>query len=287
MPFTASASSARSLLRLLVVLGAGAALASACGGSTLGDGTGNVAEGDAGAARDGASAATNDGGIARPPAPDRCGNGVIDGTEMCDGADLGSYTCSAATMGARTGGVLRCDSTCNFNTTGCSSGEFGWGGAGGGVNQGGSGGGVSRGGSAGAGTGGGVAYDAGALCNAADGAPDPANPVLCQYGADAVAACQVWVARRIPQASPSCSIGCGCLDSCAPLVAQCMADGPCGAILGCVQSSACTASGRSCVSGCAAVAGGSAFTKLADQAVACLEMTGCSLSCGAASTPAD
>src|SRR5207249_1162614 len=45
-----------------------------------------------------------------------CGNGVINGREECDGADLGGRTC--ATLGF-TGGTLGCTSACRLSTRSC------------------------------------------------------------------------------------------------------------------------------------------------------------------------
>lgn len=47
-----------------------------------------------------------------------CGDGVRNGGESCDGADLGGQTC--ATQGF-TGGSLSCSATCTFSTAGCMS----------------------------------------------------------------------------------------------------------------------------------------------------------------------
>jgi len=47
-----------------------------------------------------------------------CGDGVIDATEQCDGADLGGNTC--LTLGYL-GGTLACGTTCTFDTSGCST----------------------------------------------------------------------------------------------------------------------------------------------------------------------
>lgn len=41
-----------------------------------------------------------------------CGNGIIDGDEACDGADLGGNACA-------TGGTLACSPSCTLDTTGC------------------------------------------------------------------------------------------------------------------------------------------------------------------------
>jgi hypothetical protein len=45
-----------------------------------------------------------------------CGNGVIDGGENCDGADLGGKTC--ASLGYSSG-ALSCSATCGVITSGC------------------------------------------------------------------------------------------------------------------------------------------------------------------------
>jgi len=52
-----------------------------------------------------------------PPAAPVCGNGKKEGTEMCDGADLGMVTsCTALNMGT---GPVTCDKTCKLVVTGC------------------------------------------------------------------------------------------------------------------------------------------------------------------------
>jgi hypothetical protein len=45
-----------------------------------------------------------------------CGNSIREGSESCDGTDLGGQTCS--TQGF-TGGTLTCNGDCTFNTSGC------------------------------------------------------------------------------------------------------------------------------------------------------------------------
>ncbi len=59
-----------------------------------------------------------------------CGNGTKEGTEQCDGSDLGGESC--VTRGY-TGGTLSCDAGCTFNTSNCTSDDGGGGGGGGGV----------------------------------------------------------------------------------------------------------------------------------------------------------
>jgi hypothetical protein len=46
-----------------------------------------------------------------------CGNGVVEGTEQCDGTDLSLKTC--ATQGFPGGGTLKCNSACKFDTSQC------------------------------------------------------------------------------------------------------------------------------------------------------------------------
>ena len=45
-----------------------------------------------------------------------CGDGVVEGTEQCDGTNLSSKTC--ATQGFN-GGTLKCNATCQFDTSEC------------------------------------------------------------------------------------------------------------------------------------------------------------------------
>jgi hypothetical protein len=49
----------------------------------------------------------------------RCGNGVAEGDELCDGKDLRSQTCNSATMGAMSGGTLACKANCTFDVGAC------------------------------------------------------------------------------------------------------------------------------------------------------------------------
>lgn len=65
-----------------------------------------------------------------------CGNGVVDGTESCDGTDLNGETCATVTSGVSTG-TLGCTSTCAFDLRGCSSSSGAGGSVGGGFGAGG------------------------------------------------------------------------------------------------------------------------------------------------------
>jgi len=49
-----------------------------------------------------------------------CGDGDRQGSEQCDGGDLGGQTCASFGFGG--GGSLRCTSSCGIDTAGCSSG---------------------------------------------------------------------------------------------------------------------------------------------------------------------
>ncbi len=51
------------------------------------------------------------------PALDTCGNGIQEGTEACDGTDLGSATCES--LGFSGGGTLHCNANCTFNRADC------------------------------------------------------------------------------------------------------------------------------------------------------------------------
>src|SRR5438093_13459860 len=46
-----------------------------------------------------------------------CGDGVLEGFEQCEAANLGGATCSAVGFG---GGTLACTGNCAFDTSGCS-----------------------------------------------------------------------------------------------------------------------------------------------------------------------
>ncbi|MGM0597191.1 MAG: hypothetical protein ACQES9_09145, partial [Myxococcota bacterium] len=46
-----------------------------------------------------------------------CGNGIIEGDEVCDGTNLGENTC--ADLEGFTGGELACNDSCEFDTSAC------------------------------------------------------------------------------------------------------------------------------------------------------------------------
>lgn len=69
-----------------------------------------------------------------------CGNGRLEGGEMCDGDNLGGETCASVTMSALPAGQLFCSAECAFDTTRCRGRPVGVGGAGGTVGVGGYGG---------------------------------------------------------------------------------------------------------------------------------------------------
>jgi hypothetical protein len=50
--------------------------------------------------------------------PTVCGNGKLEGTEKCDGINLGGATC-AGVLGSAYNGTLKCSSTCTFDTNSC------------------------------------------------------------------------------------------------------------------------------------------------------------------------
>ena len=50
--------------------------------------------------------------------PAMCGNNIVEGTEQCDGTNLGGETCSSATVMARPSGTLRCN-LCMLDVSSC------------------------------------------------------------------------------------------------------------------------------------------------------------------------
>ena len=52
-----------------------------------------------------------------------CGNGTVEGSEQCDGANLNSQTC--VSQGYADGGTLSCKTDCTFNVSACSAGGGG------------------------------------------------------------------------------------------------------------------------------------------------------------------
>jgi hypothetical protein len=67
-----------------------------------------------------------------------CGNGIVDGKDLCDGNDLNGQNCLSASFGSRPNGTLKCSPTCVFDLGGCSgAGEGGLGTGGFGSSEGG------------------------------------------------------------------------------------------------------------------------------------------------------
>ena len=64
--------------------------------------------------------------------PTVCGDGEVAGTEQCDGDNLLGQTCQTISWGYYTGGVLKCNSVCGLDQSGCTyGGTFDAGGTGG------------------------------------------------------------------------------------------------------------------------------------------------------------
>jgi hypothetical protein len=107
--------------------------------------------------------ATTDSGV-----KSTCGNNKIEGSEDCDGTQMGSGTCASETSGMMTSGTLGC-TNCTYDTGNCkvataTGGTTGSGGAGGTMGSGatmGSGGAKATGGSGGKATGGTTSKDGG------------------------------------------------------------------------------------------------------------------------------
>ena len=72
---------------------------------------------DGGPAPDAGADAANAGGV--------CGNGKVEGAELCDGADLDNETCQTVGDGMYTAGTLRCNDHCTFDLTECTGGDSG------------------------------------------------------------------------------------------------------------------------------------------------------------------
>src|SRR5262245_44146347 len=87
-----------------------------CGGVYMDSGAGK----DGGAGHPGTGGATG-GDIPVPKPGPRCGNGVLDGDEQCDGQQFASGvdTCNSATMGQRPIGPLRCTKNCMLDLSNC------------------------------------------------------------------------------------------------------------------------------------------------------------------------
>ena len=91
----------------------------ACGDDDSGNGS------DGGASDGGKFDASNMGSGGGSGHEAKCGNGVAEGDELCDGHDLRSQTCTSATQGVMSGGTLSCKSDCTFNVSACTGEEDG------------------------------------------------------------------------------------------------------------------------------------------------------------------
>jgi hypothetical protein len=101
---------------IIALAGAGCAEGSTFGtGGESSDGPstgGDTADGGGSSDGGGPSGASSAGG----GAPDTCGDGSIDAGEACDGADLGTETCTTQEFA---GGTLACTAACALDTSGC------------------------------------------------------------------------------------------------------------------------------------------------------------------------
>jgi len=85
------------------------------------DGTGTVA-GDTDLVAGNITSGVTIFGVTGTAPSSTCGNGVKDGAEQCDAADLGGQTCAG--LGYALGGTLSCTAGCGFNTAACSGQAF-------------------------------------------------------------------------------------------------------------------------------------------------------------------
>jgi len=100
---------------------AGTAGVAGSGGNAGTAGAGAGSGGASGAASGGtAGDAPGEAGAGGSPDTGRCGDGVVDGDEVCDGFDFGGESCESLGFGP---GPLACGSDCTFDPTGCSPGE--------------------------------------------------------------------------------------------------------------------------------------------------------------------
>jgi len=90
---------------------------------------GSVGGGDATGGTTGVGGTTGSGGATTAS---KCGNGVIDPGEQCDGTrGLANHTCASVTLNSLPLGTLKCGTDCQFDTSGCHSSNPGSGGTGG------------------------------------------------------------------------------------------------------------------------------------------------------------
>jgi hypothetical protein len=205
-----------------------------------------------------------------------CGNGVVDGNELCDGRSFRADvdTCQEALM-APYSGQLYCSEYCTLDTSSCYL-SIPMGGApnGGGTPNGGY---FGYGGRAGGGGMLGVPTSPAQACYMRGGVPDPSSFDGCSFGTDAVNACFAKPNRT------TCADKCGC-SNCPNAYDQCQSDGACMWTFGCTKLNSCYSVSACMQAGCASAittAGGpnTPSAALLDQVLACFQGNNCPLNC--------
>jgi hypothetical protein len=208
----------------------------------------------------------------RPPSGASCGNGIVEGEELCDGNSFRSDvdTCGEALM-APYYGQLYCTGSCTLDTSGCYQ-SFGGRPPMGGAPNGGSFGYAGR-----AGGGGmlGLPTSPAQACYSRGGVPDPVNFNGCYFGVDATDVCN--------SNHTTCSDKCGC-SFCPSAYDQCKSDGACAWTFDCAKSLGCYSVSSCMRAGCSSIislAGGpnTPSAALLDQVLACYQANNCLLPC--------
>jgi len=87
---------------------------------TTGGGGGATGTGGTGGVKPGTGGSGGAGGVAgSSPAP-YCGDNMINGSEQCDGTDLGGATCESL-AGTGLTGIVSCTNTCTYDDSQCSA----------------------------------------------------------------------------------------------------------------------------------------------------------------------
>jgi hypothetical protein len=215
------------------------------------------------------------GSKAKPPSAPSCGNGRLDGSELCDGNSFRTDvdTCPEALMVPFSSGTLYCTPSCTIDTSGCYQ-SFG-----GTPNVGGSPNGGYFGYAGRAGGGGmlGVPTSPAQACYMRGGVPDPASIDGCSFGVDATNACFNKPNRT------TCADKCGC-SSCPNTYDQCLSDGACMWTFGCAKVMGCYSVSSCLQANCGnaiMTAGGpnTPSAALLDQVLACFQANNCPLNC--------